>query len=95
VPGDVGARLAGASLAAATLWITWRGYYRRFYGANGVVIGEPGAEITAMTRWTFLPTPSSAGVVVGDAPDLPTRRYLTGGTPPDPGRTHASTPGEE
>lgn len=70
VPGYVGAQVAGAFLAAATLWFTWRGYYRRFHEANGVVVGEPGSEITAMTLWTFFPNPSFAGVVVGDAPDL-------------------------
>jgi glycerol uptake facilitator protein len=67
VPGYVGGQLLGAFLAAATLWVTWGGYYRRFHEANGVVVGEPGSEITGMTLWTFFPNPAFAGVVVGDA----------------------------
>jgi glycerol uptake facilitator protein len=70
VPGYVGAQLAGAFLAAATVWVVWGGYYRRFHEANGVVVGEPGSEITGMTLWTFFPNPAVAGVVVGDVDSL-------------------------
>lgn len=67
VPGYVGGQLLGAFLAAATLWVAWGGYYRRFHEANGVVGGEPGSEITGTTLRTSLPNPALAGVVVGDA----------------------------
>jgi glycerol uptake facilitator protein len=70
VPGYVGGQVAGAFLAAATLWVTWSGWYRAFHEANGIQPGDPGSAITAMTLWTFAPNPAFAGVVVGDASSM-------------------------
>ena len=70
VPGYAASQITGAFLAAATLWVTWGGWYQAFHNANGIQPGDPGSSITAMTLWTFFPNPAFAGVVVGDAANL-------------------------
>ncbi|WP_227357030.1 MIP/aquaporin family protein [Haladaptatus salinisoli] len=76
VPGYVVAQIVGAFLAAATLLVTWSGYYRQFSQANNVVRGQPGSSITGMTLWTFFPNPVFAGVKVGDFNSLQEAAFL-------------------
>jgi glycerol uptake facilitator protein len=66
VPGYVVAQMTGAFLAAATLWVTWLGWYQQFFGNQGIQPGEPGSSLSAMTLWTFAPNPAFAGVGAGE-----------------------------
>ncbi len=76
VPGYIVSQIVGAFLAAATLFVTWSGYYQQFNEANNVVTGEPGSSITGMTLWTFFPNPAFAGVKIGDFQTLNEAAFL-------------------
>jgi glycerol uptake facilitator protein len=66
VPGYVASQLVGAFLAAATLWVTWLGWYQQFFQSQGIQPGEPGSSLSGMTLWTFAPNPAFAGVGAGE-----------------------------
>ena len=60
-PLYVAAQLAGAVLAAATLYGLYGNVLRDFESASGIVRGQPGSERSAMCYGEYFPNPGMAG----------------------------------
>lgn len=66
VPAYVAAQLAGAMLAAATLFVLFQPYLKAKEQQKGIVRGQPGSELTAMCYGEYYPNPG--GLAAGDEP---------------------------
>jgi glycerol uptake facilitator protein len=58
----IGAQLAGAFLASATLFALFSGFVAEFEQREGIVRGQPGSERTAMCFGDYFPNPENVGV---------------------------------
>lgn len=57
VPAYITAQLAGAVVAAATLYFLFSGAIAHFEKQNGIVRGEPGSELSACCYGEYFPNP--------------------------------------
>jgi len=60
VPGYMAAQLAGAVLAALTLYALFGGMIAHFEAANGIVRGAAGSELSGMVYGEYFPNPAMA-----------------------------------
>lgn len=59
-------QLAGAFLAAATLFVLFHSFLAEKESKHGVIRGEPGSEITAMCYGEYFPSPGPLGSTPGN-----------------------------